>query len=74
MTFPPPSAIVDVDVPITRRRRLHTVYALDGTALFSVATIGDLLSWLSDNDHSTVKVVDGSNEFLLTVGLAITPD
>ncbi len=57
---------VEVDLPITRRRRVHEIVSPDGTVLSYHQYIGGLFSWLHENDHHEFVIVDGNANYLVS--------
>ncbi len=54
---------VEVDIPITRRRRIHSVFDALGKQLFHCQTVSDLLGWLAENDYQHLLVIDADAEY-----------
>ena len=56
---------VEVDLPITRRRRVHEIVNCDGEVLSHHQTVGGLFSWLHEHDHHEIVIVDGDANYLV---------
>ena len=61
--------VVEVDIPVTRRRRIHQAGYPREPALYHSQTIGDLLRWLVDNEHHEIVIVDGEHEYLISLSV-----
>ena len=56
---------VEVDLQITRRRRVHEVANGYGVTLSHHQTIADLLQWLHANGHDKFKITAGDETYLI---------
>ncbi len=58
--------VVELDLYIARRRRLHEVRRPDGIAVFHAAHVVQVLDWLVDNDIGSAEFTDDETTFLVT--------
>lgn len=56
---------VEVDIPLTRRRAVHIVYDAAGETIFTCQKVGDLFSWLHENEHHKIHLLDGATTYIL---------
>ena len=62
-----PDWIVKLDMVLTRRKRLHHIYAPDGTYKASQQRSGAVLDWLYDNGQTRFVVVTEARTYLCEV-------
>ena len=77
MTQTKPEITVEVDLYVTRRRRVHQVRDGAAEAIFYAQGVGDLLRWLHENDHHNFMVIDGTSRFQIALSTpreALTPE
>lgn len=69
MNDQPLRLVVEVDLPVTRRRKIHQVGFPGQAPIHHEKDIGPLLAWLHENDHHEFVVVDGDNQFLISMSV-----
>jgi len=58
---------VEVDLRVTRRRKIHQVAYPGEDPIHHEQDVGPLLEWLWENDHHEFVVVDGSKQYLISM-------
>ncbi len=64
---PRPPLTVEIDIPITRRLKMHAVLDRDGVQIFHTRRLGDLFIWLLDNDTHEFTMLSAGDEFRITL-------
>jgi len=58
---------IEIDLQLTRRRRVHEIQDSTGQVLAHVQELGDLIEFLLEHNQNTVWLLDGAERFELTV-------
>lgn len=58
---------VDLDLPVTRRNRVHEVRDAQDVPVFYAREISAVFAWLCDNEVNQVTVHDVDLDFIITV-------
>lgn len=58
-----PPIVVEIDVPVTRRIKIHAVVDGDGDQVFHSKRISQVFAYLLDNDVHAFTILDEDDEF-----------
>ena len=73
MTQSTPAILVRIDLYTTRRKKVHEVTNASEEAIFYAETLGDLLRWLHENDHTDFEVIDETSRFRIALSVPTPP-
>ncbi len=62
-----PPLTVEIDIPVTRRLKLHAVTDVTGTQIFHSRRLSELFSFLADHEVGEFTLVDGDAEFRVSL-------
>ncbi len=63
----PPPVTVEIDIPITRRQKLHAVVNGRGVQVFHSRRFSEVLTYLLNHHVRTFKLIDFDAEFRLNL-------
>ncbi len=72
-TSPRTPLTVEIDIPITRRLKLHAVADRDGEQIFHSRRLSDVFSWLLDNDIGEFTMLDGTLKYAVSLRSSLKP-
>ncbi len=72
-TEPRTPLTVDIDIPITRRLKLHAVTDRDGDQIFHSRRLSDVFSWLLDHDIGEFTMLDGNLKYAVSLRSCLDP-
>ncbi len=62
-----PPITVEVDIPITRRLKLHAVVDGDDTQVFHSRRLSEVFAWLLEHEVGEFRLVDRDADFRVTL-------
>jgi len=65
--------IVEVDIPITRRMKLHAVVKADGEQIYHSKRLSQVFQWMLDNEHTDFTMIDEDSEFRVSLQPPLPP-
>ncbi len=72
-TEPATPLTVEIDIPITRRLKLHAVLDRDGEQIFHSRRLSDVFTWLLDNDIGEFTMLDGNLKYAVSLRSSLQP-
>ncbi len=72
-TNPRTPLTVEIDIPITRRLKLHAVLDRNGDQIYHSRRLSDLFSWLLDNDIGEFTMLDGTLKYAVSLRSTLEP-
>ncbi len=64
---------VEIDLPVTRRTKIHEVSDGDGEPIFHSRRISQVFSYLLDNDVQTFELLDEDDVFVVNLSRPLSP-
>jgi len=64
---------VDLDIPVTRRQRVHEVLDGKGVVVFYAREISAVFDWLAENEVAVAHFVDDELAFLIKIEKVRSP-
>lgn len=65
---------VEIDIPITRRLKMHAVVDGNGVQIFHSKRISEVFTWILDNEITDFTMLDGHAEFRVYLRAPLSPN
>ncbi len=60
-----PPVIVQIDIPVTRRTKIHAVTNGKGVQVYHSRSFFDVLDFLIEHDVGTIEILDDARSFVI---------